>query len=427
MRPHSWLSVCALACAGGLPAGPATAQTPPAIDHTPAPPAATPAPAHGATLSLADALELAWQRAVSARESAAQRRNADAGQAVAARPWAAPPALEIGLRQDADTPRGREAELGLAVPLWLPGQRAAAAALAQGTVAQAEAATQRARLQLAGALREAAWALAALQAEATQAEAWMAAQDRLADDVARRVQAGDLARADALVARAEALSARAQHAEVVQRLQAARTHWQQLTGSAAAPALDEPTAPVPAAARVDDAHPALRHARLVAEQADQRVALMQRSRREPPELSVGLRQESPGGGESRRHSLVVGVRLPFGTDDRNRPLEAEALGELDVAQTAEQRLREQLDADLATAQAALASARARLDAELARARLLRERATLIDTSFRAGESPLPELLQALSAAAQAEAAVARHTAALGLARAQLQQALGRLP
>ena len=58
---------------------------------------------------------------------------------------------------------------------------------------------------------------------------------------------------------------------------------------------------------------------------------------------------------------------------------------------------------------------------------LRERATLIDKSFRAGETPLPELLRALNTAAQAESAVARQTAALGLARARLQQSLGILP
>ena len=53
--------------------------------------------------------------------------------------------------------------------------------------------------------------------------------------------------------------------------------------------------------------------------------------------------------------------------------------------------------------------------------------SLIDKSFRAGETPLPDLLRALAAAAQADSAVARQTAALGLARARLQQTLGLLP
>ena len=66
-------------------------------------------------------------------------------------------------------------------------------------------------------------------------------------------------------------------------------------------------------------------------------------------------------------------------------------------------------------------------AEATRAELLRERATLIEKSFRAGEGALPELLRASAAAAQAEAALAGQRAALGLARARLNQINGRLP
>jgi outer membrane protein, heavy metal efflux system len=40
---------------------------------------------------------------------------------------------------------------------------------------------------------------------------------------------------------------------------------------------------------------------------------------------------------------------------------------------------------------------------------------------------LPDLLRALAAAAEADSTVARHTAALGLARARHEQALGLLP
>ena len=161
--------------------------------------------------------------------------------------------------------------------------------------------------------------------------------------------------------------------------------------------------------------------------ARKRVELMRHSRRDAPELTVGVRQDVPGRAESSQGSLVVGLRLPFGTDDRNRPLESAALAELDVAETQELRLRERIDSDIAAARNAQRSAEAQLDAEKARARLLRERASLIDKSFRAGETPLPDQLRALAAASQADSAVARQTAVLGLARARLQQALGLLP
>ena len=70
---------------------------------------------------------------------------------------------------------------------------------------------------------------------------------------------------------------------------------------------------------------------------------------------------------------------------------------------------------------------AQLEAERQRSALLRERASLIDRSFKAGETPLPELLRALAAATQADTSFARQQVALGLALARLQQSLGILP
>ena len=428
MRPLPWLSACAIA--GSLAGGPVWAQ-----------PAASPqgaqavlprlsgpasAPATG-SVTLRAALDAAWPRAVAARESEGQRRRAEADRTAAGSFWAAPPSLELSYRSDRlhRNAGSRESEIAVAVPLWLPGQRAARAGTADAAAAQALAAEQVARLRLAGELREAAWQLAASVAEADQADTQAQGLKQLADDVERRVRAGDLARADALAAQAEQLAAAALQAEVRQRLQAARARWALLTGLTSAPNLTAATndvAPDSAAP-----HPELQLASQSTELARQRVELMRRSRRDAPELTLGVRQDVPGRAEASQGSMVVGLRLPFGTDDRNRPLEASALAELDVAQTHEQRLRERVDSEIAAARDALRSAQAQLDAETARGRLLRERAALIDKSFRAGETPLPDLLRALAAAAQADSAAARQTAALGLARARLQQTLGLLP
>jgi cobalt-zinc-cadmium efflux system outer membrane protein len=424
VKPLPWLSACVIA--GSLAGGPVWAQPAASPEGSQA---ALPSAAGAAagSVTLRAALDAAWQRAVAARESEGQRRRAEADRATAGSFWAAPPSLELSHRNDRlqSNAGRRETEIGVAVPLWLPGQRAARAGTADAAAAQALAAEQVARLRLAGELREAAWQIAATQAELAQADTQAQGLKQLADDVERRVRAGDLARADALAAQAEHLAAAALQSEVRQRLQAARARWTLLTGLAAAPDLTAatndatPTSAVP--------HPELQLASQSTEVARQRVELMRRSRRDAPELTMGVRQDLPGRAEASQGSLVVGLRLPFGTDDRNRPLEAAALSDLDVAQTHEQRLRERVDSDTAAARDALRAAQAQLDAETARARLLRERAALIDKSFRAGETPLPDLLRALAAAAQADSAAARQTAALGLARARLQQSLGLLP
>ena len=424
MKPLPWLSACVIA--GSLAGGPVRAQ-PAAPPQGPQAALASTAGMSAGSITLRAALDAAWQRSVSARETDGQRRRADADRATAGSFWAAPPSLELSHRDDRlqSNAGRRETEVGVAVPLWLPGQRAARAGTADAAAAQAQAAAQVARLRLAGELREAAWHFAALQAEAAQADAQDRALKQLADDVERRVRAGDLARADALAAQAEQLAASVLLSDVRQRLQAARARWTLLTGLTAAPNLSPATVAygAPAAA----VHPELQLASQSTELARKRVELMRHTRRDAPELTVGVRQDVPGRAEASRGSLIVGLRLPFGTDDRNRPLEAAALAELDVAETHEQRLRERLDSDIAAARDAQQSAVTQLDAETARARLLRERATLIDKSFRAGETPLPDLLRAFAAAAQADSAVARQTTALGLARARLQQTLGLLP
>lgn len=425
MKPLPWLYACVIA--GSLAGGPVRAQ-PAASPQDPQALASTAGMSAG-VVTLRAALDAAWQRAVAARESDGQRRRADADRAAAGGFWAAPPSLELSHRNDRlqSNAGRRETEIGVAVPLWLPGQRAARSGTAEAAAAQALAAHQVARLRLAGELREAAWQLAALQAEAAQADALAQALKQLADDVERRVRAGDLARADALAAQAEQLAASAQQSDVRQRLQAARARWTLLTGLTAAPDLTAAIVTDEAPAAAGSAHPELQLASLSTALARQRLELMRHSRRDAPELTVGVRQDTPGRAEASQGSLVVGLRLPFGTDDRNRPLEAAALTELDVAETHEQRLRERLESDIAAARDAQRAAEAQLEAETARARLLRERATLIDKSFRVGETPLPDQLRALAAAGQADSAVARQTAALGLARARLQQALGLLP
>ena len=381
-------------------------------------------------VTLAVATDAAWQRAVEASETQGQRQRADAERVAASSLWAAPPALLFGWRDDRwQTNAGnREAEIALAWPLGLPGQRDARGAAAESAVELAKLAQQAARLRIAGEVREAAWTLIALQAELAQAEAQARALRDLADDVDRRVRAGDLARADALAARAELMTASAREAEARQRLFEARSHWAVLTGLEALPGVQEPGAEPPPAASADMAlHPELRLAAQATELARRRVEVARSSRRDPPEIAVGLRQEVPARGELTQNSIGIGLRLPFGTDDRNQPLQAAALSEFELAMAREQRLRSRLDADTLSARAALRSADQQLADHQARSALLRERAQLIDKSFRAGESPLPELLRALDAAAQADAARLRQQAAVGLARARIQQTLGLLP
>lgn len=374
---------------------------------------------------MSQAIEAAWQRSLEASEAGGQQRLAQAEQAAAGAWLAAAPALELQQREGRRHSDSRETELGLTLPLWRPGQRVMAGQAAQAEIDWAAAAEQAARWRLAGAVREAAAAVRTQAAEAGLTGLRQGLLQRLSDDVARRVKAGELAPTDALAARADLAEAEAQDAEARQRLQALRSRWQLLTGLVGLPeAAAEP--PSTATLRLDE-HPELRLALQTLERARQRLALVQTQRDAAPELGLSWRQERPGQGAATQHSVALGLRLPFGGEAHSRPRLSAALAEQDLAYTLVQRSRERLGVELELARSQLLSSReqGRLGDE--RAALLRERAGLIMASFNAGETALPELLRALAAAAQAETSAARQQAAIGLALARLQQAAGTLP
>ncbi|WP_205754870.1 TolC family protein [Azoarcus sp. DD4] len=382
-------------------------------------------------VGLARALDAAWQRTQAGTEAQVALARAEAEQVAADSLLAEPPALELGHRSDRwhDNKGARENEVGLALPLWLPGQRSARQAAAEAGQTLARVGEDADRLRLAGDVREAAWTLAGLDAEVTVADAQLRYLRELATDVERRVHAGELARTDAIAARAEALAAQAALSEVRERRHAAMARWQALTGLDTAADPREAEA-APAAAGDDGlpaAHPGLRQAAQAVEHARRGVEVARTDRAAAPELTLSYRREVAESGASAERSINFGLRLPFGTDARNRPLAAAAQGELAQAQVAELRLRQQLAGDLVAARGALDAAAEQAEAARERAGLLRERAQLIDKAFRAGEAALPELLLAASAATQGEAGRARQDAALGLARARLQQVSGILP
>lgn len=389
--------------------------------------AAPPAKAAGdSPFTMTQALEAAWQRSVDQAESQGRLSRARAEQAVAQSWLAAPAAVSASQREGrSGSPSGaRETELGVALPLWRPGQRTASGEASEAEAAWAQSAEQAAKLRLAGALREIAGALSLAQAEANQAERQTDILLKLASDVERRVKAGDLAPADLLAARAELLTSQAQERAGQQALLTQQSAWRVLTGFEQFPREIEVRI---SQKELPEAHPELRLVEAAVELAQRRLALAQLQRSASPELSIGVRQERPGLGSSPQNSVVVGLRLPFGGEVHQQPRIAAALADQEIAQAQARRTRERLAAELELAQSQLTTGQAQSQLEQDRAALLRERAQLIDKSFRAGESPLPELLRALGAAALADTASARQKAAVQLAYARLQQALGNLP
>lgn len=378
------------------------------------------------TQTFNQALEAAWQRSLEASESRGRYARAQADQAITQNWLAAAPAVSIGQREGrAGAPAAnRETEVGLALPLWWPGQRAVGEQAAQSQSGWVQATEQAERLRLAGQLREAIGALHLAEAELHQVERQVQVLGQLTQDIDRRVRAGDLAPSDALAARSEWLSAQAQASAARQVLGIQQAHWHLFTGL---PPLTLQTSVAPALAQLPDTHPELVLASAAVDLGQRRADLALVQRPDSPQLILGMRQEYLGLGASSQSSVVVALRVPVGGQVYQQPRIAAALGELDIAQTRAQRTRERLTAEVALAQSRLGLSQAQLQAERERAQLLVERARLIDKSFRAGETALPEMLRSLAAAASAESALARQQINHQTAIARLEQALGLLP
>jgi cobalt-zinc-cadmium efflux system outer membrane protein len=389
-------------------------------------------PAALAAEDLAGLFEAAWARQPEARSLAAHRDAAQA-QRRAAQAWTpGAPTLEAGLRSDRWTgdAGARELDAGLSVPLWRPGERARGQALAEADAALVESRAAAARWRVAGQVREAWWAWQRQAADAAITRAQRDGARRLADDVARREQAGELARADRHQAEAAVAAAQAALAASEAAVTAARLHLQALTGTALAdapPALP-PAEPAPDAAEDDGAvHPALTEWADRARQQALAVALTGTQSRGAPELSLRATRERGAAGEPAGRSLGVALRLPLGDGARHDARAAAAQAQAQEALAQRELEQARLQAERALARSRVEAARAQLAALEHRARLARETRGFHDTAFRLGETDLPTRLRTDAEATEAERQAARARIDLAAALSAWRQALGLLP
>ncbi|MGJ7485624.1 TolC family protein [Variovorax sp. LT2P21] len=384
------------------------------------------------TGSLRQAFDAAWARQPEAA-TLQTRRDAAAAQGRAAQAWTPEaPALELSNRSDRwhDNQGVRELEAGVSVPLWLPGERGRSGALADAGARAVESRADAARLRVAEALRETHWAWQRSAVDAAVASDQQSAARRLADDVARRLKAGDLARSDQHQAEGAVAAADAALAQALAARTLAEQRWRAVVGPAftapvtddAAPAMEpEPVAP-PA-----DAHPALRDLQDRAAVADRAAALAALRTRANPELLLATTRERDGRGEPTLRTITLGIRIPFGAGDRQAAVAATARAEateLDVERAlAADRLAGEADA----ARAQVDAAKVQLAAAERRAQLAAESRGFFDRSFRLGETDLPTRLRIEAEAAEAQRQAARSRIDLGAAISHWRQALGLLP
>ena len=404
-----WLSMAAVALGWALAGSAALAQPP-----------ATP-------LTLTTLFDRAWAQQPEAQSAALRRESAQAARSSASSWTAEPAALELQAKTDrpGSNQGSREYEVGVALPLWLPGERARKAALGDAEIKAVDSRRLAAQLQLAATVREAWWALQRAQAELGLAQDRLQNAERLAADVARRFKAGDMSRADqsqadGAVAQAEAAVAEAMGAR--DAAQAALAVW---GGGAELADGAEPEA-VPGAGLPAD-HPAVADWQDQAEVARRAADLAAVQTRANPELTVAATRGREQSGERYLQTFTVGVRVPLGGGDRARAREAAARADALDAEVRARVEQDRLAADVAAASARVKAAQAQREAMARHAALARDARGFVDKAFRLGEADWPTRLRVELDAVQAERQLARARIDAAAAVSTLRQALGLLP
>jgi cobalt-zinc-cadmium efflux system outer membrane protein len=395
------------------------------------PPASAPSyvlvSASGNSPTVRDALEAAWALSPAARSADNRRAELQARQRAAASWINGAPSATLAQRSDRfNANRGfREYEAELELPLWSPGVRGATERELAAQRLSFEPQQQLARLKLATEVRELAANLAVARTERDLAERKLSEARTLAQDVERRVKAGDTARVDSLQAQSQVAQAASGSEQAEAALKRLHNQWLALTGLSTVPPLNEPP-PTPSALTSSD-HPVLQAAQALVHAAQAKLALTEADKRDPMSVGVSVTRERATFGAAGETSLRLALKIPFGGDNRNASRIAAARAELEAAQADADAAVRHTSGELASASAGLDAAR-RTEATMAeRARLSQEVQALVAKAFRLGESDLPTRLRADNEKFEADLSLARARVGMQRAISQLNQALGLLP
>lgn len=386
-----------------------------------------------APTSLPQAFDAAWARQPEAQSLDIRRDAADARRRSADAWTAEPPTLELSGKTDRviKNEGSREYVAAVALPLWLPGERSRLGSLAEAESKAVVSRATAAQLRTAAAVRNAWWLWQRARSEQALARERLNNAQRLAGDVARRVKAGDLAKSDLHQAEGAAATAEVALAEADAAVAASSQQLRSITGTLPADTTADSPETVPAVpadfTALDATHPAVAELFDRAEVARRAAELASVQTRNNPELVLATTRDRGNFGDAYQQTVTLGVRIPFGSDSRNRAKVGLARAEAIETEGQLRLERERLVADLEATKVRVESARTQLVAAEKRARLARESRGFFDKSFRLGESDLPTRLRIELEAAEAERQAGRSRIDLAAAISALRQALGLLP
>ncbi len=209
------------------------------------------------------------------------------------------------------------------VPLWNVGQRDAQQRV--GDKAQVDSSMQAAatKWRVAGLIRAALWDISLQELRQQQTQIELTTAEQLANDVKRRVQAGDLAESDSLLAQTDVLQKRSVLTLAEAEVMHARKRYNSITQSTKIPANYQETLAKPR--EIQPSHPALQaiNSQIERKQAELEALHLVGSGQSSVVMGFNSDRYTAGKGgkeiSNNLESLSLGITVPFGGEAHLAP------------------------------------------------------------------------------------------------------------
>lgn len=352
------------------------------------------------SLSLAEVIDstlekypdVSWLKALEEEAEALRKRSES---------WTAG-ASQAGLHfQEATSGTLHYIDATVQVPLWNPGQRDAERETGEKAEISAQRQTDAIKLRIAGLVRAALWDMELQKIRYEQAQSEVDIFEQLLAKVKRRVELGDLPRADELLAQTEFLQKRAALTLAEAELMHARKRYSSITQSTKIPGSYQEN--LVELKEIQQNHPALVaiNSRIERKQAELRAIKLTGSGQ--TNLTVGINSDNMTNDprSNKTESFNIGVTVPFGGSAHIQPQIAAINVELNKLFAEREQLYRDLEQLHHEAEHNLEVNRVELDIANELKQVAEEHLKMTQLSFSAGEIYLMDLLKIQSRTQQA--------------------------
>lgn len=390
--------------------------------------------AQDTSLSIAAVYQSALENSPTLRSQAQRIEALQAGRSQANNLTAGPLTLEGSYRSDRnfDNQGLRETELGVSAPVWLWNERSRNQQYRQAELQAGEHRLADFKLRLAGQVRQVYWDSLAAQQDREIAQSRLDGANQLMEDVRRRVDAGDLARADLLQATVLHAQAKAELSRALSGLATMAAEFTEITGLPVSVLSAHGNAtshePLPLAPHPDiQAHPSYLALQSEAAVQSSRADLLAVQTRENPEIGLAIVNDRSGFAAPNEKSLMLSTRIPLGTSAEQQSQALQARADETEAKATLSRISTTLKAQASAAQANVEWFEQLQTNAQEQAALARQVYALYQQSFNLGETDLPTLLRLEQQAFEAERIARKSTIEYASKVSALRQAYGLLP